>query len=138
MTITYADPEDPYEDQPQNRKMPKYRMPTTEFQRRILRTVRMKHFPDDTYKFNRRRFKSVYIMIEKSMVSLSMSRDGPNSYEWVEAAISWVTSKRLIGKKGLKALTSFIKNNDRMQDFIAAWLKKNSDQDIVERTKFEY
>lgn len=129
MEISYGDPDNPWDDEPQGRQIQKYRRPTTAFQERILRTVYMKYFPDDTYKYKGDRFKSIYIMIEKAMLPLSSSLVAVYPTEWIEAAIIWVREKGLRGKKALKALTTFILNNDRMQDFIADWQKKNLSED---------
>jgi len=121
-------------------KIPKWRQATTQFQVDLLSVFDMTYFPKED-----RNAKTDVIEIERGMAPLAAIPNMakligekhpllPYPKEWVDFGIAWTRQKRAEGKFiTLRGLINFLKNRDRMID----WLGRNHKIIGIQEKKYE-
>jgi hypothetical protein len=121
--LRYVD--DPWEDEDSwtpNRK-PKWMLPRENLERRILRAIGRKYYPD-------KKIRHFVVMIVKSSQSLDDGFESKYPTEWIEFCCEWAESKRARKEiVSLKGLVTFIMREEAKEDFLAKYEKKYGTRD---------
>jgi len=111
---------DPFEDfDEQKPGVPKWRMPTTPLQKRILAAARRKYWPPKHQRGQEIRGK--IILIERAMTPLSVTPGAVWPEEWVEQCVDWFEKSNRTGYVSLKGLITLLENVDARIEFVQKW-----------------
>lgn len=94
-------------------KHPKWMLPSTDFQKRVLEAAHRKYWP--SAKEGGKEQRSKIIMIEKSMSIISIKYPS----NWIEHCLQWYESKNKTGYVPLQGLVTFIEDEDKRNVFLA-------------------
>jgi len=104
-------------DEPSS-KRPKWMMPETDFQIRIMRVFGRKWFAKGE--------KSDLVKIEKAMMSLATGIVSVYPEEWVNNCINFYMRLRKEGQRPkLEGLIKYINNQDKKENFISNWQREH-------------
>lgn len=118
--------DNPFDDfDEENPRMPKWRVPSTPFQRRILAACKRKYWPPKHQHGKETRGK--FIMIEKALVPISMG-DTPYPLEWVESCIDWFERKNRAGYVPIRGLLTLLDDEDAKNEFVAQWKEAKQEE----------
>lgn len=104
--------EDPFEDEFNPRRRPKWMIPQKPLEVRILSAVGRKYYPD-------KHLRSEVLRIVKASMSLDSGVESEYPTEWVEYCCEWAEGKR--AKRSmvqLKGLLSFINRKEAKEEFL--------------------
>jgi|WetSurSiteA1Bulk_404760.scaffolds.fasta_scaffold48178_2 hypothetical protein len=108
--------------------MPKWRVPSTDLQRRILSASHRKYWPPKDE--GGRELRSFFIGVERSMLSLMTGSQSFYPAEWVEYCVAWYERKCKKKPMPLKALCTFLMDTDALNQFVKKWQHEHKyDQD---------
>jgi hypothetical protein len=105
------------------RARPKWMKPETDLEKRILRSVGRKYYPDKYLKTEVR-------LIVKAAISLDEGIESEYPTEWIEYCCEWAEGKRAKGSMvQLKGLLTFINREEAKQSFLDRYEKEYEPMD---------
>lgn len=111
---------DPFGDfDEQKPGVPKWRIPTTLLQKRILAAARRKYWPPKHQ--NGQEIRGKIILIERAMIPLSIAPGAVWPEEWVEQCVDWFEKRNKAGYIPLKGLLTLLEDVDARTEFVQKW-----------------
>ena len=113
------------DDSGEGRERPKWMLPATPFQQRVLALFGRKYY-------QARYERTTLVMVEKGMLPLAINPANPPQYptEWVEDLLAWVETSRRQGKLvQFKGLLHALCNEERKKE----WIERNQQKFLRER-----
>jgi hypothetical protein len=105
------------EDEPNEHRRPKWMIPDTPLQKKILTAVSRKYYLRDE-----KGLRHQIILMEKSTGSLRGGLVQAYPTEWIDNCLEWVRTHRANGEWiSLKGVVSLLNNADRKANFLARW-----------------
>jgi hypothetical protein len=122
-------------------KRPKWMIPQTEFEKKVLDIFGMQYYPKTmagNIPTHSKEMRFKLILIGKSMVSLEMGKDVEYPTEWVMSVLKWYHSLHLVGWRGLKAFLNSCHDREWRSRFVAEWRKKRATANYQENPQQEF
>jgi hypothetical protein len=114
---------DEFEEGESTLKMPKWRYPQTDLQRKLLSIFGMKYWPRTA-----KQIRSSFIIIEKSAQPTTVAITPEWPIEWIDFCIEWTRKKRKSGKLvNIAGFMSLLKDEEAKHEYIKGVRRKNKE-----------